>query len=56
MIAMKFTIDLDTRLPFLLKAVVGGPSDRTAIAGAAQRSLMLPRSAFSAGGAGAPAE
>jgi hypothetical protein len=52
MIAMKFTIELDIGLSFLLQAalprlvtdrettliVVGGPSDRTAIAGAALRS------------------
>ena len=52
MIAMKFTIELDIGLSFLLQAalpqlvtdretkliVVGGPSDRTAIADAALRS------------------
>jgi hypothetical protein len=52
MIAMKFTIELDIALSFLLRAalpqlvtdretkliVVGGPSDRTAIADAALRS------------------
>jgi hypothetical protein len=53
MIAMKFTIELDIGLSFLLQAalpqlvtdretkliVVGGPSDRPAIADAALRSL-----------------
>jgi len=52
MIAMQFTIELDIRLSFLVQAalpqlvtdretkliVVGGPSDRTAIADAALRS------------------
>ena len=57
MIAMKFTIELDIGLSFLLQAalpqlmtdretkliVVGGPSDRTAIADAALRSRKRNR-------------